>query len=122
MENTKELSQEEIDFYSQKAKDISNDLKGVEVHPIVVIHPETFERKVCYVREPSFMQKLDALDKAMELGVYKSAFFLFEQILIKDHSDAVTYSDAPGSDAYKLGAVTEVSALVKMYQNQFKKK
>lgn len=122
MENTKELSQEEIEIYSNKAKEISAKIGGAEVHPIIVIDPITFERKECYVKEPSFLQKLDALDKAMEIGVYKSAFILFEQIVLKDHSDAITFSDAPGSDAYKLGAVTEVSALVKMYQNQFKKK
>lgn len=122
MENTKELSQEEIELYSAKAKEISITIGGTEVHPIVVIHPTSFERKVCYVKEPSFLQKLDALDKAMELGVYKSAYFLFEQIVLKEYSDAVTFSDSSESDAYKLGAVTEVSALVKMYQNQFKKK
>jgi len=122
MGNTKELSQEEIELYSNKAKEISTTLKGVAVHPIVVIHPETLERKVCYVREPSWIQKLDAMDKSMELGVYKSGFILFEQIVIKEHSDAVMFSDTAESDTYKLGAVTEVIGLVKMYQNQFKKK
>ncbi len=122
MENTKELSIEEIELYSNKAKEIEASIGGTKVHPIVILHPETFDRKVCYVKEPTFLMKLDALDKAMTLGVYKSAYMLFEQIVLKEHSDAITFSDASDSDAYKLGVITEVSSMVEMYQNQFKKK
>lgn len=122
MENTKELSQEEIELYSAKAKEISITIGGTEVHPIVILHPETYERKVCYIKEPSFMQKLDALDRAVAIGQFKSAYILFEQVIIKEHSDAIMFSDSSESDAYKMGAIGVVDKLVVTYSNEFKKK
>jgi hypothetical protein len=119
MEN---LSAEQLEVYNIKSSEIAKQLGVTKVHPIVFLN-EDDSHVVAYLKEPTFMMKLIAKDKAMTHGVNISANELREYCLIKEHSDALTYSDTEESDGYKLGICDYIiSNMVTSFVNQFKKK
>lgn len=119
---TAELTDAENQFYKEQS-DLLATREGVsKVHPVVQIDPETLDRKVCYLREPNYATKITVMDKAITIGVYKAADELREACLIKDASDAITYSDHSDSDRYKMGVTDYCMGMITRLQNQFKKK
>ena len=116
------LSDEETAAYQQKAEAIAKEKAVSKVHPVVQIDPDTLERRVCYLSEPNYLTKIRVMDKATTLGIYTAADELREACLIKEHSDAITYGEAPECDRYKLGVTDYALTMVTRLQNQFKKK
>ena len=119
---TAELTDVENKIYQETADTLAAS-KGVsKVHVVVQIDPDTLERKVCYLSEPNYQTKISVMDKAVTIGVYRAAEELREISVIKESSDAITYSDSPESDRYKLGVVDYCMGMISRLQNQFKKK
>lgn len=116
------LSQAEHKEYEAIADKLAKELFVSNVHVVVQINPDTLERKVCYLKEPNYLTKIRVMDKAVTLGIYTAAEELRELSVIREASDAITYSESPESDAYKLGCVDYCLGMIKRLQNQFKKK
>lgn len=119
---TAELTDAEIKHYDEAAKAIATSKNISKVHVVVQIDPDTLERKACFLSEPNYQTKISVMDKAANIGSYRAAEELREISVIKDSSDAITYSDSPESDVYKLGVVDYCLGMVSRLQNQFKKK
>ena len=116
------LSDVELKEYQAIADNLAKQLSVSKVHVVVQIDPTNFDRKVCYLKEPNYTTKIRVMDKAATLGIYTAADELREVSIIKEHSDAITYSESPDSDMYKLGIVDYCLNMVARLQNQFKKK
>lgn len=119
------LTEAQRQEYEVKASEIAKQLGVSKVHPIVFVKPnsEPFEYVVAYLKEPNFQTKIYAKDKAYTHGMYVCANELLEQLIIKESSDAITYSSAPESDEYKLGICDYIiSNLVTSFVNVYKKK
>ena len=119
---TAELTDAENKQYKETADALAAS-KGIsKVHVVVQIDPDTLERKVCYLSEPNYQTKISVMDKAVTIGIYRAAEELREISVIKESSDAITFSDSSESDIYKLGIVDYCMGMVNRLQNQFKKK
>lgn len=116
------LLPEEQDYYSSVADLLAKTLNVSKVHPVVLLDPITFERKICYLKEPNYPTKVAVYNKSLILGPAIAAEELRELSTIKESSDVITYSDSPDSDRYKLGIAEFCMSLVSRLQNQFKKK
>ena len=123
MENlTPQLTEAEVLAFETKASEIAKQRGYVQVHPVVFIMPESLERIVAYLRNPTFTEKLYAMDQAITVGPFMSASNMSELVLIKDESHPLASSDAPQADMIRLGIVNYCMGLISHYQNQFKKK
>lgn len=116
------LTDEETKFYDDKCSELEKRESVSKVHVVVQMDPGTFERKACYLTEPNYLTKIRVMDKATTSGVYTAADELREACVLKDVSDAITYSEAPESDRYKMGVVDYCLTMITRLQNQFKKK
>jgi len=120
---TEKLTPEEIEIYAAKAEELAKTHGVSKVHPVVQIDRENgFARAVCYLKEPNYITKVRLMDKATSIGVYSAGEELRELCTIKEASDPITYSEAPESDAFKMGIVDYAINMVRRLQNQFKKK
>ena len=117
-----ELTIAENKAYNEKCEALAKELSVSKVHVVVQIDPDTLERAVCYLKEPNYLTKIRVMDKATTMGIYTAAEELREVSVIKEHSDAITYSESSDSDRYKLGIVDYCLGMVTRLQNQFKKK
>jgi hypothetical protein len=119
----KHLTDKEREEYAAKAKELSESLKCGQVYPVVFVNPENNERAVCYLKEPNYMMKLVALDKANSLGLMIAAEELRVNCTIKEESNPLTFGDQPQCDPYKIGVCNYlVSNVVSSYIDQYKKK
>jgi hypothetical protein len=119
---SKTLTEEELLHYEKKASEICSTLQGCsKVHPIVMIVPGTLERKVCYLREPTYDTKIRVMDKSITIGFFSAGEELRQSCVIKEHSDSITYGDGPECDRFKMGVVDECVGMVRRLENQFKK-
>ena len=118
MELQTTLTPEEIISYESKATEIAKERGVPKVLPVVFIQPETLKRIVAYLRQPTFAEKLHAMDQALTIGAFISANNLMELLIIRDKSDAETETN----DEAKMGLVDYCMGLVTRYQNQFAKK
>ena len=100
----------------KKATELSAKL-GCNVLPIVFVDEETNEQIVGYIKEPSRMVKLRAMDKAMTSPM-TSASEMFEAIFLREESDPRIEKE----DKYYLGATMEAFKTVELAVNSFKKK
>ena len=116
------LSDEEISVYEETASQLAKQKNVSKVHPVVLMFPPAWDRKVCYITEPNYMTKVSVLNKASQIGPWIAAEELREICTIREASDAITYSESPESDMYKLGIVEYCMNMVTRLQNQFKKK
>lgn len=116
------LSEQEIADYQQRADDLARTAGVSKVHPVVTIDPDTFDRHVCFLKEPNYSTKIRVMDKATTLGIYTAADEMREACLMRKESDPITYGDAPECDRYKMGATDYALTMVNRLQNQFKKK
>lgn len=117
-----DLLPEEETYYDARAKALAEQLVVTKVHAVVQIEPGTRERRVCFLREPNYPTKIRVMDKANMFGPYTAAEELREMSVIKESSDAITYSESPESDRYKLGVVDYCLGMITRLQNAFKKK
>jgi hypothetical protein len=116
------LSDDEIAFFNSEAERIAKEKGFSKVHPVILMDPETYERRKCYLSEPNYLTKIAVLDKAAQLGVFAAGEELRKICTIQDESDQLTWGEAPECDSYKLGVVEYSVKMVKRAQNQFKKK
>lgn len=125
-ETTKKLSatltDEENEEYSQKAEQLAKQYNVSKVHVVAQINPKTFQRFVCYLKEPNYVTKIRVMDKATTLGPFAAADELREACVIKEHSDSITYGESDECSPYKIGILDECLLMVNRYTNQFKKK
>ena len=119
---TAELTDIELKSYSDKAEELAKKVGVSKVFPVVQVNPDGFQRAVCYLSEPNYSTKIRVMDKATSSGIYTAADELREAIVLKEYSDAITYSDTPDSDPYKMGVTDFCLGMINRYQNQFKKK
>lgn len=122
---TTQLTPEESTAYEAQAEEIAKTLtgKGIsKVHAVVFIQPETLERIVGYVSEPSFETKIKVMDKSASAGIYTAANELRLATLLTEHSHPLTFGDGPECDDAKMGIVDFCLTRVKRLQNQLKKK
>jgi hypothetical protein len=116
------LSEAEIQEHDSIAATLALKHGVSKVHVVIQMVPGTWERKVCYLTEPNYHTKVSVLNKANQLGPWPAASELRESITIREASDAITYSESPESDAYKLGIDEYCMGMVSRLQNQYKKK
>jgi hypothetical protein len=95
--------------------------EGCKVHPLVFLD-DNGDNIVGFVKEPIRIVKQRALDAAIQKGATVAAGELLEAILIKGDSDYRFYSEASEHDKYFLGASMACMDLIKISQDQFKKK
>jgi len=119
---TPELTDEEFAFYKQKAESLAVKYGVSKVHPVVAIDPDTFERVVCYIKEPNYDTKIRVMDKVQQIGGFSAGEELRQICTLKEESDPITYSDTSASDKYKMGILDECMSMITKIQNQFKKK
>lgn len=117
-----ELTTEEIAGYEAIAADLAKKYSVPEVHVYVGLVPETNERVVGYIKEPSYLQKLFALDKAATAGTFMSGEALREILTLKEESDPRTFEDYSCNDKFKLAMVIKCVGIVSAIQDSYKKK
>lgn len=107
----------------QRAEAIREKEGLVKVYPLIFWNPEADEPVYCFLKEPDYQAKLAILDRVSTHGVYSAGEYMRQLCTIADHSDAITYGEAPQSDPYKLGVVAFIrDNLVTVYTDQYKKK
>ena len=119
---TEQLTAEEIQAYEDKCTALAEQNNVSKVHACVIVTPNTFERQVCFLKDPNFSTKLNVLNKMATLGVYPGANELREACTIKDASSPLTYGDSPECDSYKLGVVNFCMGIIDSYKNVLDKK
>lgn len=118
-----QLTEEQRAEMEEKAKALAIQFNVPKVHPLAFYNPDTKTFVECYLKEPNYMTKLVILDKVMSHGIHIASEDLRQACVITEHSDPITFSDAPQSDPFKLGVLNYISAeMVSTYTNQFKKK
>lgn len=117
-----ELSVEEIAKYEEIAAQLAKKYNTPKVHIYIGLEAETNRRVVGYLKEPSYVQKLYALDKIATVGLFMAGEELREILTLKDESDPKTFEDSQDCDEYKLGMVGKCVTMVQVIQNAFKKK
>lgn len=123
-ELTEQLTQEELDFYQQKADTLSvQPTVNAKVYPVIFITPVTLDRVEAYLKEPKYVVKIRITDKISQLGIASAMDELRELCTIKEDSNPLTYGEGPECDRFKLGLVNFCSEnLMKSSINQHKKK
>lgn len=109
----------EQNLIEEKAESLSR-LHNCKVIPIVFKDGDN--DIVGYVKEPPRIVKQRALDAVMQKGAVTAAGELMEAMLIKEESDERLYVEKPEYDKFYLGASMACMDLVKVSQDQFKKK
>ena len=122
IEKTTEITETEQKQFEEKAKELARKYGVSKVHVYAGIEPETNERIVGYLKEPSYLQKLMAMDKIHSVGVFMASNDLREAITIKEESHPLTYGEGFECDSYKLGMSTTCIPIIEIIQNSFKKK
>lgn len=89
---------------------------GCKVHPLVFTNPDGITA-VGFVREPPRMTKLAALDE-LQKGLSSAGRMILESCLLKEESDARLLED----DDFYASAVTACCTLIRVFENQLKKK
>ncbi|HWB93502.1 MAG TPA: hypothetical protein VG605_16695 [Puia sp.] len=113
-EEKKHLTNEEI---KEKADKLADQL-GFGVFPICFI--EAGEQIIGFVKEPSRLQKIAVMDKAM-MGGYSAAEEILKEVVLKEHSDLRILSEKPEHDKIYIGAVMAVYDRIKFSTNTLKK-
>jgi type II secretory pathway component PulC len=116
------LSKEEEKSYNEVALALAVEHKVSKVHPYVGIDPITKERIVGYLKEPNYVQKLFALDRIANGGIFMAADEMREVLTIKEASDERTFSTDSSCDSYRLGMAAACVPIIEVINNSFKKK
>jgi len=115
---TSELTPEEIASYEEHAATLARKYNVSKVHVYVGLIEDTNERVVGYMKEPTYLQKMFALDKMSSVGPFASGEELRDAITLKEESDPRTQDE----DRFKLGMAGACVAAIKIINNSFKKK
>lgn len=97
--------------------------RGKRVHAIIVSIPDSDDKIVGYLDEPSRQAKMASFDELATSGSVMSAGeMILKSSIIKEESDPRIYSDASENDAIYLGACLKCNSLAKAYAAEIKKK
>lgn len=118
MENREEALKVAQESAEQKAIQLS-ETRGQRIHSIVLFFKDKFVTG--YYKEPSRLQKIAMLDRAV-MGGMAAAAEVYEVLLLKEESDTAFYSENQEYDQVFIGAVKAVYDSVKMSIDQAKKK
>ena len=127
MKKTEELSpeitDEEITLFEQAAEVLANKYNVPKVH-IYIGLGENNERIVGYLKEPTYIQKLMAMDKFNSIGAIMAGEELREALTLKGEmeSDERTYSKSNACDKYRAGMATTCIGFIDVAANAYKKK
>ena len=115
-----ELTQTEKETVEQYAEGLAKKHGIKKVHVYIAIDEDTDERVVGYFKEPSYVQKLYAMEKIASVGTFTAGEELRQALTLtgEGESDVRIYTE----DKYKLAIAGACIALIEVAQNQFKKK
>lgn len=104
-----------------RAAELAKKYNVSKVYIYVGVSPNG-EKIVGYIKEPSYIQKIVALDKIATVGMFMAADELRESLTLKDESDPRTYITSSDCDAYRLGMTGTCATMIEVVSNTFKKK
>lgn len=107
--------------YQKKAEEIAKAINASKVH-IYVAKDEEGNDVVGYIKDPSYIQKLAAMDKVATVGPFMAGEELRQILTIQEHSDSRTYAASSECDKYRLGMASRCLEIVEIAANEFKKK
>ena len=118
-----DISQEEITLFEQAAEVLAKKHNVPKVH-IYIGLGEGNERIVGYLKEPSYIQKLMAMDKFNSVGAIMAGEEMREALTLTGEfeSDERTYSKANACDKYRAGMATTCIRFMDVAANAYKKK
>ena len=116
-----ELLPEEIEFLEQNCIDFAKKHEVAKVHLYVGLGVDN-ERVVGYIKEPSYLQKIMAMDKIATVAPFIAAEEMRDLLTLKEESDPRTYSTANDCDKYRLGMTSVCLGIIEVGVNAFKKK
>lgn len=114
------LSEQETLDLEAHAAQLAKKHGASKVHIYVAIDPETKERIVGFYKDPSYIQKIYAMDKIATVGMFTAGEELRSALVLKGEgeSDPRVYT----VDDYKLSMASACITLIQVAQNAFKKK
>ena len=121
-ELTEEISEAEMLQYEEIAAGLAVKHGVTKVHIFAGVVPETCERVIGYIKEPSYVQKLFTMNNAQTVGVFSSGEDLRQTLLIKEASHSLTYGEGSECDPYKLGVASRCTRIIQVSRDQSKKK
>lgn len=116
-----ELLPEEIDFLEKNCIAYAEKYECAKVHLYVGLGEDN-ERIVGYLKEPSYLQKIMAMDKIATVAPFIAAEEMRDLLTLKEESDPRTYSTANNCDKYRLGMASVCLGIIEVGANAFKKK
>jgi len=116
-----ELTAEEIAILEQNCIELAKKYGVAKVHLYVGLTAEN-ERIVGYIKEPTYLQKIYAMDKIASVGAFTAAEEMRAILTITEESNPHTYSTANDCDVYRLGMATTCLPIIEVSVNAFKKK
>lgn len=121
-ELTAELTPEEIQTYNDKCEVLAKEYNVSKVHACVIVTPVTFERQVCYIKEPNYPTKLNVAAKMTNVSYQHGGDELRQACTIKEASSPLTYGESSDCDPYKMGVTNFCMGLITAYNNVLDKK
>lgn len=104
-----------------RAAELAKKHNVLQVHVYVGID-ENGGKVIGYIKEPSYIQKLVAMDKISTIGPFMAGDELREVLTLKEESDPRTYLTSPDCDKYRLGMTGKCVTIIEVAANTFKKK
>src|ERR1035437_6208510 len=115
-----ELTADEIKALDEKAIELAKKYSTPKVHVFVAIVPETKERIIGFLKEPSYIQKLAVMDKIHAEMMFIASEELRGVLTLQEESDPRTYSTANECDKYRLGMAATCIGMIEATKNEFK--
>lgn len=117
-----ELTAEEVANYEAIATGLATKYGIVKVHIYVGLENETNQRVVAYLKEPTFLQKMYAMDKLTTIGAFASGNELRDAVILKEESNPLTYGEGNECDKYKMAIISNCIEMIEVAKNAFSKK
>lgn len=108
--------------YQDEAEILAKKYGVAKVHVYVGVDPITNENVVGFMKEPSYIQKVLAMDKIATTGMFMAGDELREVLTLKEESDPRTYGESSDCDKFRLAMATICVTMIEVVQNTFKKK
>lgn len=111
------LTNEQI---TEKAEELSK-IHGCPVHPYVFTNTVTQDQVIGYYKEPPLAVQAKIGDVCASMPI-SAGMEVLDSYIIKEESDSRLYDKKLENKAYYFGLAVELSDIVKLAINQFKKK
>jgi hypothetical protein len=117
------IGKDESAKYEAKCVELAEKYNVPKVYVCVQfkIGDEERERIVSYIKEPDYMTKLVAMDKAGTHGMHLAAEELRMVNILQEESHPLTYGDSIECEPYKLGVAQFCLDIIKIALNVLKK-